>query len=1050
MKEFPPFRLDTVNQCLWRHRTEQADERILLTPKAFAVLRYLVEHSGRLVTHAELLRTLWPDTIVQPEVLKSHILEIRNALGDRPKNPLFIETLPRRGYQFIAAISDSAHADTIAPPESTLGKLVGRDRALGELRDRLQRTLRHQRQIVFITGEPGIGKTAVADEFARQVAADVPVVRMARGQCIEGYGGKEAYYPVLEALGQLCRGADGDPIVQALSTQAPTWLVQFPALVKREEREMLQREIQSATRERMLREIGDAVETITADSPLVLIFEDLQWVDHSTVDLISAIARRRAPAKLMLIATYRPVDVALAEHPVKALKEDLLVHQLCREIALKPLGEPEIAEYLAAESSGAKLPPGLAGVVHRHSEGNPLFMVAALDHLTERGLISRENGGWQLKSPLEKIDLEVPESLRQMIEAQIERLTPEEQRALELASVTGISFLASISASAANLDPEDFEDLCEKLSRRHHIVRSAGSQRLAGGIVSQRYEFEHALYREVFYGRLAPGRRAKLHRSVGERLETLFSEHSDEVAPELAHHFEQGSDWQRAIKYLRLVADLAGRRYAHREATAILQHALELSSQLPERERAVVETEILQKLAAIYVVSFDDRAVETYEALSSRAAHYGLIDVEVEALVQMAYPLSWISSRRCLEVIERALNLSSQQRDPLMRARTRASCLVRRIWAGGWNQRDAEECRNALAEIRDAGDRFVLASHLIDYSFIQWISSEYREARRSEVESLAILLEGGEQNPYLSLVHWESQIILPWILLFLGEWGEALREIKSAIAMVEKNGDEYRAHTLRLYQAWVHLQAMDFAGVLAICDAALPVLGDPSRAAWRRFCLALTGSAETALGNDSGALEHLTTAINEMDSHQVIHDWYCRMIIESALTELWLAKGDLARAHPQAERFLKVTLATVERTWQALAWEANARVAMAQRDLVRAKRCIDEALSTMEGFDVPLANWRAHATAAELYAQTAKTEVMQHHREQSRATILRLANSMGAEEPLRKVFLSAPSVRNILATENDRRAESSAEPSPSAAAHSQPESRVFANPKTNI
>ena len=101
-KEFPPFRLDTVNECLWRHRDTGSDERILLTPKAFAMLRYLVEHAGRLVTQDELLEALWPDTFVQPEVLKSHVRDIRIVLGDDCKHPRFIETLPRRGYQFVA------------------------------------------------------------------------------------------------------------------------------------------------------------------------------------------------------------------------------------------------------------------------------------------------------------------------------------------------------------------------------------------------------------------------------------------------------------------------------------------------------------------------------------------------------------------------------------------------------------------------------------------------------------------------------------------------------------------------------------------------------------------------------------------------------------------------------------------------------------------------------------------------------------------------------------------------------------------------------------
>src|SRR5689334_5247699 len=125
---------------------------------------------------------------------------------------------------------------------------------------------------------------------------------------------------------------------------------------------------------------------------------------------------------------------------------------------------------------------------------------------------------------------------------------------------------------------------------------------------------------------------------------------------------------------------------------SILQHALALASKLPEAERVSSETEILARLAAIYLVSFDMRVIETCETLIARAAYYGLLDVELRALIDMAYPLSWISSERCLKVVNRALELSARQRDPLMRARTRASCLVRRIWAGGWNAHDANEC----------------------------------------------------------------------------------------------------------------------------------------------------------------------------------------------------------------------------------------------------------------------------------------------------------------------------------------------------------------------
>ena len=172
MPDFPPFRLDTVNQCLWRRRETAQDERLLLTPKAFAVLRYLVEHAGQLVTQEDLLAAVWPETYIKPEVLKSRIFEIRGVLGDRPKTPRFIETLPRRGYRFIAAVHDGPAAAPALLLPSAPGHLVGREGGLETLRACLHRAMHGQRQLVLVTGEPGIGKTALVDAFQQQAAAD--------------------------------------------------------------------------------------------------------------------------------------------------------------------------------------------------------------------------------------------------------------------------------------------------------------------------------------------------------------------------------------------------------------------------------------------------------------------------------------------------------------------------------------------------------------------------------------------------------------------------------------------------------------------------------------------------------------------------------------------------------------------------------------------------------------------------------------------------------------------------------------------------------------
>jgi ATP/maltotriose-dependent transcriptional regulator MalT len=209
---------------------------------------------------------------------------------------------------------------------------------------------------------------------------------------------------------------------------------------------------------------------------------------------------------------------------------------------------------------------------------------------------------------------------------------------------------------------------------------------------------------------------------------------------------------------------------------------------------------------------------------------------------------------------------------------------------------------------------------------------------------------------------------------------------------------------------------MDYAGALGICESATRSLGDSVSPPDQRFYLAMAGTAEVGLGNHERGLEHLSLAIQEMERQMVMNDWHCRLVVESALTELRLAKGDIVHARAQAERFLQAALATAERTYQAFAWEVNARVAMAESDLARAQDCIAKALLTMEGFEVPLAAWRVHATATELYTLVGNKKSAEHQRELSHATILKLANSLPAEHSLRKTFLSAPSVSKILAS----------------------------------
>jgi DNA-binding winged helix-turn-helix (wHTH) protein/tetratricopeptide (TPR) repeat protein len=1010
VKQFPPFRLDAINQCLWRRRTDGGEEeRILLTPTEYGVLDHLVEHAGQLVTHRELLDAVWPDIAIEPQAVKSKVFHLRRVLEDDPKRPRFIETLPRRGYRFVGRLAEPAQADEEAPTSEV--RFVGRERALAEMWTCLRNAGAGKSQVVFITGEPGIGKTALAQEFQRQVAAARTTWRLVRGQCVEGFGTKEPFYPVLQAVGQLCRGANRAMVIDTLASYAPTWLVQIPAILTRELRETLRQEILGATRERMLREICEALEAIAASEPLVLVLEDLHWADSSTLDLVSALARSPLSARIMLIATFRSTDVTRSVQPLHALRRDLAARHLSRELVLEPLAKTEIAAYLASGDGSTDVPVELAALLHRHTEGNPLFMIAVLEHLTASGLVERSEGSWRLRRPADEISLEVPESLRQMIEAQIDRLDELEQRVLEAGAIAGISFAPLISAPTTGIPDSQFEACCETLVRRGHILCLGRTQQLPHGRVIQRYAFVHGLYREVLYERVAPARRAMLHLRKAERLEEVFAGALDDLATEIAQHFEKGAGWARAIWHLRRAAERDARRFSVETARANLEHALALASRLPAAERARAEIEILFSQAGLQLAAMDARVVETLTTLRDKAIECGRIDLEVQALVDLAYPLAWASSERSLEVIDRALRLCEGLSDPLLHAGTRARCMVRRIMARGWNAKDSEERERALLEIGRIGTREDLAWHKIDGGFVEVTASRYRQARHDVVESIAVLREVHDENIPLGFLaaHRLREYTVPWSLTFLGEWGAALREFDTSIAQAERNADDFGSGILRLLKCWLQLFAMDFAGAASACDAMLAT-GPPGQMFGWHLCLALSGAAESGLGNNETARKRLLAAREEMDAHVALLDWNSRLWQRWALTNHWLSTSELARAREESELFVANAITAPERTWQALSWDAHARVALASGDLQGGQKSIDRALEAVEGFEVPVAAWQAHATAASIARARCDDAGARHHRTASRALVDALAASLEPDEALRRTFVAAPLV----------------------------------------
>ena len=236
------------------------------------------------------------------------------------------------------------HRAVSAPLPFRTSSIVGRTNELSDLQQYLDSALQGQRQVVFVTGEPGIGKTTLIQAFLDQISVRGDLL-IGQGQCIDHYGTGEGYLPVLDALGQALRGSEGERLLRLLGRYAPTWLTHLPAFLSATDMEAIQRKTQGATRERMLREIAEALEALTAEQLLVFVLEDLHWSDASTVDLLSFVARRRQSARLLIIGTYRP-DMIVREHPLRRVKQELQAHDLCREVAVHLLSAHDVDEYL--------------------------------------------------------------------------------------------------------------------------------------------------------------------------------------------------------------------------------------------------------------------------------------------------------------------------------------------------------------------------------------------------------------------------------------------------------------------------------------------------------------------------------------------------------------------------------------------------------------------------------------------------------------------------------------------------------------------------------
>ncbi len=602
-------------------------------------------------------------------------------------------------------------------------RLVARGEELRRVLDALEATEGGSGRLVLLAGEPGIGKTRLAQEASIHAWERRFVV--AAGRCYEAQSGVP-FYPFLDAL---CTLYDEAPpaIREAIPERWPylAWLLpdHFPS------RSLTSSESQEES-QRLLRAVTGFVREVSAERSVALLLDDLHCVDGASVDLLAHLSRHTREDRVLLLGTYRDVEVGRG-HPLRKAVRELEREQLVEKIVVRRFGREETAVLMSNWLDGAEVSKEFAALVYSHTEGNPFFTVEVLKALIERGDLSRWEGRW-IRKEIE--DLAAPESVSEAISERVSRLQPKTQEALEGASVLGQVFGFEDLMAVVRLDEEEAEGALEE-AEASGLVRTA----IDG------YAFDHALTQQTLYAGLSPARRRRLHRSAGEGLEKLGEPIRQKRAVEISRHFVQGGSPARALPYALLAGDEAGAVFAHGEAERHYRSALELAEEVGDGPAA---SQALEKLGGVLATT-----VRYDEALAA---------------------------------LERAAQIHRARNDPEATGRVEAS-IAQAHFRRGTHDEGASRLASHLKSLdkpgASEGVRRSLAALYGALARLHYARSQFAECRGA-AERGAELSRAVEDIGLLA----EAEMMRGTALLWLDAPGEGVTALEEAVLLAERSG----------------------------------------------------------------------------------------------------------------------------------------------------------------------------------------------------------------------------------------------------------------------
>ena len=591
---------------------------------------------------------------------------------------------------------------------------IGRGAELEHMRRCLQSATTAHGTCVVLVGEPGVGKSRLAHELlehARHSGFGTLI-----GRCFEQHAG-QPFFPFAELLAQAWELA----VPSVREEGAERW-----AELGRVIPEMVQspQDNSADAQPRIRRAVTQFLRACAVERPLVVFVDDLQWADSASLDLILDLGRHLRDAPILLLGTYRDVELG-PDHALEATLHELLRERVLDEIDVQPLPCEGTAALITARLGSPFLSSDFVELLHARTEGNPLFIEEMLKALVEDGSLIQTRDGWQCKSASK---LHVPRSLRSVIGHRLSRFTPGAREFLALASVLGQQFDLELVLAAGDQPEANVLDNVDAALQARLIAEQRGER-------METYSFTHALIRQTIFDELPVHRRRRLHQRVGEALERLRAGRAQTWA-ELAQHFVASGDGARAVRYAVQAADRAAELHAHSEAAEYYRVALDfVMDQGDGRDAARLQRRLGNEL---HELNQRSQALASFEAALMSYRQIG----DRVGQAEMHREIGWVHQARsefaaATPHLEAAIRLWPSTGDDADFARLLLDTARIKLYAGAMNE-SFDLGTRGLAVAERGEDGGLLARALVEYAFVKSVMG----ARADEVIVLLDRAEG--------------------------------------------------------------------------------------------------------------------------------------------------------------------------------------------------------------------------------------------------------------------------------------------------------------------